>query len=360
MTFAQPTVVYDRTGTVELGRFQRESTASCRVRRRARAGARRDDDRRGPDVLGEQRLRRAGDHVGPRRGRQRSPRAGRLDDHPAARPGAAPARRRDRGRRGRYLRKAKEIIQSMRLSDSFPGEAGKDRVITAYLNEIFYGHGAYGVAAAAQIYFGVDRPGQADPRAGGAAGGPPEVAVDPRPVPLRREGREGPAGRAGRFTARRPARLDPRRAGRGRARWTTPDPDPDRGGQGRAGRPRRRPAARVQGGPLHLAGPPSARCRSWATRPTGRDRRLHGHHDPRLEGPAARREVARGRRRSCPTCRARRATRSSRRSGSPRAIGPGSGRCAARTSTTARWSPSTTGAATSSPTPAARATTGAT
>ncbi len=55
----------------------------------------------------------------------------------------------------RYLRKAKEIIQSMRLSDSFPGEAGKDRVITAYLNEIFYGHGAYGVAAAAQIYFGV-------------------------------------------------------------------------------------------------------------------------------------------------------------------------------------------------------------
>ena len=55
----------------------------------------------------------------------------------------------------RYLRKAKEIIQSMRLSDSFPGEAGKDRVITAYLNEIFYGHGAYGVAAAARIYFGV-------------------------------------------------------------------------------------------------------------------------------------------------------------------------------------------------------------
>ena len=27
--------------------------------------------------------------------------------------------------------------------------------MTAYLNEIFYGHGAYGIAAAAEIYFGV-------------------------------------------------------------------------------------------------------------------------------------------------------------------------------------------------------------
>ena len=44
----------------------------------------------------------------------------------------------------------------MRLSDAFPGEAGKERVITAYLNEIFYGHGAYGIAAAAHAYFGVD------------------------------------------------------------------------------------------------------------------------------------------------------------------------------------------------------------
>ena len=53
------------------------------------------------------------------------------------------------------MRKAKELIQSLRVSESFPGEQGKDRIITAYLNEIFYGHGAYGVAAAAWIYFGV-------------------------------------------------------------------------------------------------------------------------------------------------------------------------------------------------------------
>jgi peptidoglycan glycosyltransferase len=53
-----------------------------------------------------------------------------------------------------YLRKAKEIIQAYRLTQAFPGEAGKRRIITAYLNQIYYGHNAYGIAAAAGIYFG--------------------------------------------------------------------------------------------------------------------------------------------------------------------------------------------------------------
>ena len=55
----------------------------------------------------------------------------------------------------RYVRKVKEIIQALRVNQAYPGESGKERVITAYLNEIFYGHGAYGIAAAAEIYFGV-------------------------------------------------------------------------------------------------------------------------------------------------------------------------------------------------------------
>ena len=38
---------------------------------------------------------------------------------------------------------------------STPGEQGKETIITAYLNEIFYGHDAYGIAAAARIFFGV-------------------------------------------------------------------------------------------------------------------------------------------------------------------------------------------------------------
>ena len=55
----------------------------------------------------------------------------------------------------RYLRKAKEIIQALRLTEEYPGPAGKERVISAYLNEIYYGHEAYGIAAAADVYFGV-------------------------------------------------------------------------------------------------------------------------------------------------------------------------------------------------------------
>ena len=54
-----------------------------------------------------------------------------------------------------YLRKVKEILQAKALTEAFPGEAGKERIITAYLNQIYYGHQAYGVAAAAQVYFGV-------------------------------------------------------------------------------------------------------------------------------------------------------------------------------------------------------------
>ena len=52
-------------------------------------------------------------------------------------------------------RKIKEIIQSIRLTQAFPGEQGKQQIITAYLNQNFYGNNSYGVEAAAQSYFGV-------------------------------------------------------------------------------------------------------------------------------------------------------------------------------------------------------------
>ena len=55
---------------------------------------------------------------------------------------------------GLYLRKAKELIQAFKLTQAYPGEDGKRAIITAYLNEIFYGANAYGVAAAANVYFG--------------------------------------------------------------------------------------------------------------------------------------------------------------------------------------------------------------
>jgi membrane peptidoglycan carboxypeptidase len=53
-------------------------------------------------------------------------------------------------------RKIKEIIQSVKLTQEYPGEEGKQAIITAYLNLNFYGNRSYGIAAAAKGYFGVD------------------------------------------------------------------------------------------------------------------------------------------------------------------------------------------------------------
>jgi membrane peptidoglycan carboxypeptidase len=53
-------------------------------------------------------------------------------------------------------RKLKEIIQSIRLTQAYPGEEGKREIITAYLNQNFYGDSSYGVKAAARSYFNKD------------------------------------------------------------------------------------------------------------------------------------------------------------------------------------------------------------
>ncbi len=53
-----------------------------------------------------------------------------------------------------YERKVREIIQSIRLTQEFQGVEGKQQIITAYLNQNFYGNQSYGVAAAAKTYFG--------------------------------------------------------------------------------------------------------------------------------------------------------------------------------------------------------------
>jgi membrane peptidoglycan carboxypeptidase len=52
-----------------------------------------------------------------------------------------------------YERKIREIIQSIRLTDAYPGDKGKQDIITAYLNQNFYGNQTYGVKAAARGYF---------------------------------------------------------------------------------------------------------------------------------------------------------------------------------------------------------------
>ncbi|MDQ2964589.1 MAG: penicillin-binding protein, partial [Chloroflexota bacterium] len=155
LTFSQPTILYDRTGEVELARFQREqrrvvafdevprlvldATTSAEDRTfwendgfdaaailSAMAENARGESERGASTITQQLVR------------------ARLLPVAYTGPGA-----------DRYMRKAKEIIQSARLTEAFPGEAGKQQIMTAYLNEIFYGHDAYGIAAAARIYFGL-------------------------------------------------------------------------------------------------------------------------------------------------------------------------------------------------------------
>ena len=51
-------------------------------------------------------------------------------------------------------RKIKEIIQSIRLTKAFQGEEGKQQIITAYLNQTYYGNQSYGIKAAYENYFG--------------------------------------------------------------------------------------------------------------------------------------------------------------------------------------------------------------
>jgi len=53
-------------------------------------------------------------------------------------------------------RKIKEIIQSVRLTQAYPGDAGKQQIITTYMNQNYYGSQLYGVKAAARGYFGLE------------------------------------------------------------------------------------------------------------------------------------------------------------------------------------------------------------
>jgi penicillin-binding protein 1C len=53
-------------------------------------------------------------------------------------------------------RKIKEMALAIKLTRQYPGKEGKDKILETYLNQIFYGHGAYGIQAAAFVYFGKD------------------------------------------------------------------------------------------------------------------------------------------------------------------------------------------------------------
>jgi peptidoglycan glycosyltransferase len=153
LDFAEPSVVYDRTGTVELARFQLERRhvvsyeeipkvlldATIVVEDRSFW----DNEGYDPNAIATAFL----ESVSGVRDRGAS-----TITQQFVRARLLPQ---DVLEGDLMTRKVKEILQARNLTRAFPGEQGKQRILTAYLNQIYYGHQAYGVAAAAEVYFGI-------------------------------------------------------------------------------------------------------------------------------------------------------------------------------------------------------------
>ena len=155
LSFAQPTIVYDRAHKVELGRFedqQRRVVAFAEVPPVVLDATTTAEDRTFWDNVGVD-LPALAQAVA-ENASGASQRGASTITQQLVRARLLPIDVVAAGS-DQYLRKAKEIIQALRLTDAYPGDLGKERVIGAYLNEIYYGHSAYGIAAAAEIYFGV-------------------------------------------------------------------------------------------------------------------------------------------------------------------------------------------------------------
>jgi membrane peptidoglycan carboxypeptidase len=179
LDFAQPSVVYDRTGTIVLATFQSEQRrvvtydqipkvlldATIAVEDRTFW----DNPGYDPSAIVSaflQSLTGQTDRGGASTITQQLVRA-RLLPADVVAPTA-----------DQFVRKIKEILQARNLTQAFPGVEGKQRIITAYLNQIYYGHNAYGVAAAAQVYFGITDLNQLTPAQAALLAGMPQAPDD--------------------------------------------------------------------------------------------------------------------------------------------------------------------------------------
>ena len=202
---------------------------------------------------------------------------------------------------GRYERKVREIIQSIRLTQEYPGIDGKKADHHRLPQPELLRQPELRDQGRREGLLRDRRPVQGHPRPGGDPGRHPPVADVVRPAQERRAGVLGQDRRGGGLPgrqdpARGPARLPDRRPAR-------PDPDPDAGapaaaahqehvhgrrlrcGARRTGRPQAAGQRQLARSPLRLAGPPPARVdpvRRGARRHlrSRRHRRLQGHHDP--------------------------------------------------------------------------------
>jgi membrane peptidoglycan carboxypeptidase len=153
--FEQPSVVYDRTGNIELARFgvlRRELVSFDQIPPEMIDATTSIEDKDfwtnpGFDITA---VVSAGlDTLAGR------PRGASTITQQLVRARLLPA---DAFQGSVYDRKIREIIQSIRLTQAFPGTEGKKTIMTAYLNQNFYGNQSYGVKAAALGYFGKDLP----------------------------------------------------------------------------------------------------------------------------------------------------------------------------------------------------------
>ena len=86
-----------------------------------------------------------------------------------------------------YTRKLREAVLAWQLEDRW----SKDKILTEYLNTVYYGAGAYGVEAAARTYFH-KHASAAQPQGGGAARGAAQVPLgSTRRPPTRSRPRSG-------------------------------------------------------------------------------------------------------------------------------------------------------------------------
>jgi membrane peptidoglycan carboxypeptidase len=191
LTFSQPTIIYDRTGTIELARFERENRAvvafddvptlvldatttaedrtfwsnegydAVAIVAAAIQNAQGGSGERGASTITQQLVRA---RLLPRDVIEGE---------------------------DRYVRKVLEIIQSQRLTAAFPGLEGKKRIITAYLNEIYYGHESYGIGAAARTYFGVTDLAELTPAQAALLAGLPKAPSTYDPYHYAVEGEDG-------------------------------------------------------------------------------------------------------------------------------------------------------------------------
>ena len=210
--------------------------------------------------------------------------------------------------------RSREIIQSIRLTQAFPGEAGKQQIITAYLNQNFYGNQSYGVKAAAKSYFGktLDQLTLAQDAILAA------IPQSPTKFDLMRNAEEiclenvaeGEECTKFKLVVPQDSEIVVRRnhvldlmATRSPLSGSKHTAGRVRGGQVGAGRAPPAGLGRLEGPALRLAGPPRARRdvvpRIAQRLSRGRHRRLQGHHHARLEHAEDRREVGlRGRARA--------------------------------------------------------------